>query len=228
MSQDITVKELINQFQREISSAVHDLGAVSAFSKKLPQCQVDQLNREFLRLSTLLEEVDKKIKRASSKISQGNEQWGDGSFSTISSSNSDLSFVAISSRTGTNTTHKKTVWELMEKPVALIQIVPTLLGIATNTPTQDNPVTTQQPNSSFVQYKEPNSCSLDDKIDPEKSPAVQEYESMPGIARVMEPEEQLGELLSQQKEAEAERKKKELEVVERADIAAGSPPPDPT
>lgn len=219
MSQDITIKELISQFQREISSAVHDLGAVSAFSKKLPQCQVDQLNREFLRLSSLLEEVDKKIKRASSKISQGNEQWGDGSFSTITSPSTD---------------HQQAFWNGVKngvkkefvKTVNTLQAISTASTLISLTPPPIPAVPERQTDASSVQYQEPNFCSLDDKVNTKKSSADQWYESLPEMARVMETNDQLEESYTQQKESEAERKKKELDIVEDQEIAAGSPPPD--
>ena len=213
----MTIQELINQFQREISSAVHDLGAVSAFSKKLPQCQVDQLNREFIRLSHLLGEAEKKIKKASAQISQGNEQWGGSSFSTINTSSPN---------------HQQTLWDGVKKEFVKAlhsaQAVSTAFTLISLTPPQIPTVPEQQTDSSYVEFQEPNFCSLEDKIDPEELPVVQQYESMPEIARVRKPDSQLEEIYTQQKEAEVEKRKKKLEVFENQDIASGSPPPDPT
>lgn len=109
MSQDVTIKELINQLQGEISSAVHDLGAISAFSKKLPQCHAENLDREFIRISDLFEEVERKVKRASSQISQGNEKWGNGSFSNITSSSKMEGFTPVLSSSQINTSTPTTI-----------------------------------------------------------------------------------------------------------------------
>jgi hypothetical protein len=116
--------------------------------------------------------------------------------------------------------------ELFDKGITAMQAGVSLLG--TNTTPVQNPLNSvQQPTSSYVQRADPNSCSLNDKLDLEQSSAKREYDSLPGIARAMDFEDQLEEVHSQDKEKEAERRKREAEVSEIADnqpTISGSPP----
>ena len=119
--------------------------------------------------------------------------------------------------------------DFLEKPMAAAKIVSAVfdLGMMIASPPPPNPTPlSQKPDSSYVQYQDPNSCSLEDKIDPEQSLVVEQYESLPDIAKVMKPDDQLEKIYEQQKETEVERRKKKLEIVEDQEIAAGSPPPD--
>ncbi|MBP0013396.1 MAG: GNAT family N-acetyltransferase [Roseofilum sp. SBFL] len=85
----------------------------------------------------------------------------------------------------------------IEKTVAGVQIFSSLAGTAISAPTQRDPTLTER------------------------------YQRMPGIARVMNGEQQFSEYYQQQQEAETKRKKRELEISSKADKpsqASGSPP----
>jgi hypothetical protein len=116
--------------------------------------------------------------------------------------------------------------ELFDKGMTVLQAGVSLLG--TNATPVQNPLSSaQQPTSSYVQRADPNSCSLNDKQNLEQSSADQGYDSLPGIARVMDFEEQLEEVHSQDKEKEAERRKREEEskaIADKQTSISGSPP----
>lgn len=79
---DISIEDLIHQFRCEIDSAVDLLHEASSLSRQLSGCSVSELGRELERVSGLLEESDIKLKKASTQIQTGCEQWGDSSFSS--------------------------------------------------------------------------------------------------------------------------------------------------
>jgi len=126
--------------------------------------------------------------------------------------------------------HKFNLFKALEKPIAATQIGMSLLGINISSDPKNPAGVTQQSSSSYVQRKDPNSCSLDDKLDSENLPSVQQYNSMPGVARVMSTEDQLNEVYQQEQEKEVKRRKKEAEDTARANQqpqATGSPNPEP-
>lgn len=82
---------------------------------------------------------------------------------------------------------------------------------------------------SYVQYQKDKSCAVDDKIDPDRSPAVQTYQSLPGIFRIMEDSNQLEEAYVQGQEREVDRRKDEAEaqtIARNQPTASGFSPPD--
>lgn len=122
------------------------------------------------------------------------------------------------------------LFKALEKPIAVVQTIPTLIGINISPSTQSIDGMPLQPSSSYVQQKEPNLCPINEKFGLEKSPAIQQYNSLPGIARVMSAEDQLNEAYPQEKEKESERRKKEAEdsaIANQQLQATGSSNPDP-
>ncbi|MBW4487280.1 MAG: hypothetical protein KME12_05770 [Trichocoleus desertorum ATA4-8-CV12] len=102
MSEDIPLKNLINSFRYEISSAVETLNQANGLSKKLAEYPVEQLDREFSRLSHLLEDAKQIVRRASVEIFKSSEQWGFSSFTTLTSSKGTSSLASSSSRSTIN------------------------------------------------------------------------------------------------------------------------------
>jgi len=102
-SQQIPLKDQIDQFDREIVIAIDDLDHINSLSKKLLELPVEELGRELNLISELLEEATQTLRKASIHLFTGVEGWGEISFSTITSDLSNTNSIPISSGTVINT-----------------------------------------------------------------------------------------------------------------------------
>lgn len=120
--------------------------------------------------------------------------------------------------------------ELVEKGVTGVQALVSLTGLGNNSLVA--PLTQLDPYSlsSYVQQQNSsNSCSLDKKPDMQTPTSEWSYENMPGLMRVITPEDQLNEAYPQAKEKAAEKRKQETEASIRSanqPTSSGSPNPD--
>lgn len=119
--------------------------------------------------------------------------------------------------------------EILEKPLAFSGMAASLLGMATNPPTNNPTTLNPSQNFSYIQQKEPDSCSVEDKIKPEELPAVKKYQLLPGIARIMDNQELPREAYIKEEEDKIQSRKQKAEIGEIASnkpLASGSPDPD--
>jgi hypothetical protein len=103
-SQETPLKDLIEQFQREIGNAVDNLDQINSLSRKLLELPVERLGRELEFISELLDEAKQTVRKASAHLFEGIEGWGETSFSTITSTNSNASSAPMSSGSTINPT----------------------------------------------------------------------------------------------------------------------------
>ena len=101
--------------------------------------------------------------------------------------------------------------EFFDNSVTVLQAGVSLLG-TNSTPVQIPISTIQQPNSSYVQQAEFNACLLNEKSDLKQSPADHWYNSLPGVARVSDFEEQLDEVYGQEREKKTRQNKINIET----------------
>jgi hypothetical protein len=101
-SQETPLKDLIEQFQREIGNAVDNLDQINSLSKKLLELPVEQLGRELEFISELLDETKQTVRKASARLFEGIEGWGETSFSTTTPTSSNRGFTPMSPSSATN------------------------------------------------------------------------------------------------------------------------------
>jgi hypothetical protein len=102
MSDEIPLKDRIDQFQREILRAVDTLNQINGLSRKLIECPDDNLDRELGKINQLLTKAKQTVRRSSVQVFKGNEQWGNGGFSLITSPNINSVFTPMSSGAAIN------------------------------------------------------------------------------------------------------------------------------
>jgi len=102
-SQQIPLKDQIDQFDRKIIITIDDLDHINSLSKKLLELPVEELGRELNLISELLDEATQTLRKASVHLFAGIEGWGEIPFSTITSTLSNTSSIPMSYGAAINT-----------------------------------------------------------------------------------------------------------------------------